>query len=68
MEKPIPPGNLTRAQAAERLGVSLTWFDALVRRGELSKYRNPKTRAVWFAKDDVENLARQRTIAEEGEK
>lgn len=56
----IPPGNLSRAQAAARLGVSVTWFDALVRRGDLTKRGNTHTRTVWFDEREVDKLVQLR--------
>jgi predicted DNA-binding transcriptional regulator AlpA len=63
MTTPIPPGHLTRAQAADRLGLSLTWFDALVRKGQLTKHKNALTRAAWFLEAEVDQLAAKRATA-----
>ena len=56
---PTPPGHLTRAQAAIRLGLSQQWFDELVRRRELSKRVTPNRR-VYFLETEVDALAAKR--------
>lgn len=58
-----PPGTLSRAQVAERLGLSLVRIDEMARDGLLTKHSNKLTRLVWFDADEVDQLARDRAAA-----
>ena len=55
---------ISRAEAARRLSVSLQTLDGYAREGLLTRLKNPVTKRVRFAVDEVEALRRQR---EEGQ-
>jgi DNA-binding transcriptional MerR regulator len=51
---------ITRAEAAERLGVSLSHLAYLARTGRINRRQNPDTGRVWYDAEEVEQLRARR--------